>query len=81
MNKEYRQLTALRRLAGRIADAIGEYDYANRRMFQLRLAPDSRMPAPAGAPDTYDEFLFRTSGQLLHEPSAKARAAGCYPKR
>jgi hypothetical protein len=28
------------------------------------------------APDTYAEFLFRTSGQLLREPSARSRARG-----
>jgi hypothetical protein len=29
---------------------------------------------PGAAPDTYQEFLARTSGALLHEPSARKRA-------
>jgi hypothetical protein len=81
MNKEYGQLTALRRLAARIGDVFAECDYASRRMLQLRLAADSHMLTPASAPDTYEEFLFRTSGLLLHEPSAKARATGSCPIR
>jgi hypothetical protein len=27
------------------------------------------------APDTYGEFLFRTSGRLYHEPPARDRGA------
>jgi hypothetical protein len=31
--------------------------------------------SPNVAPDTYEEFLFRTSGLMRHEPPAYARAA------
>jgi hypothetical protein len=34
------------------------------------------MGQPDSAPQTYGEFLFRTSGPLLHEPSATARLSG-----
>jgi hypothetical protein len=45
-------------------------------MMQLRLAPDRYVPDPGQAPDDYAEFLFRTSGPLRHEPTARQRAAG-----
>jgi hypothetical protein len=41
-------------------------------MLALRTATD-RYGANAGAPDTYQEFLARTSGALLPEPSARKR--------
>lgn len=44
-------------------------------MMELRLAPDRYVPDPAQAPDDYAEFLFRTSGSLAHEPSARQRLA------
>jgi hypothetical protein len=44
-------------------------------MSQLRLAPDRFLPDAGEAPDDYAEFLFRTSGALVHEPSAKQRRA------
>jgi hypothetical protein len=75
MNSNDSPLTsALRRLAHRIGMIISECRYAQRRMTQLRLAPDRYLAQPGRVPDTYAEFLFRTSGLLLHEPSARARA-------
>lgn len=67
---------ALRQLARKVADIIAECNYAQRRMSSLRLAPDSYLADSRDAPDTYGEFLFRTSGPQLHEPSARQRAAG-----
>jgi hypothetical protein len=46
---------------------------AQRRMLVLRTATDRYIENPGAAPDTYDEFLARTSGALLHEPSARKR--------
>ena len=43
-------------------------------MMAVSTAPDRYTARPDAAPDTYAEFLFRTSGLLLHEPSARARA-------
>lgn len=65
---------ALSRLAQTIAGVIGECRYAQRRMAELSLAPDRYAIASDVAPDTYSEFLFRTSGPLRHEPTARARA-------
>ena len=70
---------ALHRLARRVADIVAECHYAQRRMAALRLSPDSYLMSRPGAPDTYSEFLFRTSGPLLHEPSARHRATGNHP--
>src|ERR1035438_6192582 len=59
-----------------IAAAVAECHRANRIMMQRRLAPDRYLPDSGQAPDDYAEFLFRTSGPLRHDPSARQRAAG-----
>ena len=64
---------ALRRLAGRLAAAIQEMDEAQRRMIILRTATDCYLTRPDLPPDTYAEFLGRTSGVLTREPSARDR--------
>ena len=64
------------RLLRAIADALAEMNYAQRRVTMLKNAPDRMVPAPGKAPDTYAEFLFRTSGPLMREPSATRRARG-----
>lgn len=65
-----------RRLASRIAAAVAEMNEAQRRMTALRFAPDRYLPRPDEAPDSYAEFLARTSGPLLHEPPASKRDRG-----
>jgi hypothetical protein len=62
------------RVAGRVADAVREMNEAQRLMLVLNTATDRYVENPGVAPDTYDEFLTRTSGVLLHEPSARKRA-------
>ena len=42
-------------------------------MLQLRMNPDRYVIGGGQAPDTYAEFLFRTSGWLAHEPPADKR--------
>jgi hypothetical protein len=63
--------TTARRVAGKLADTVREMNEAQRLALVLRNASDARNPG--AAPDTYDEFLFRTSGVLPHEPSARRR--------
>jgi hypothetical protein len=63
----------LRKLAGKIAAVVGEMNEAQYRMAVLRTAPDRYLTNPGEAPATYAEFLARTSGPLLHEPSARYR--------
>jgi hypothetical protein len=64
------------RLLQKITRTIADMNYAQRRVTTLTNAPDRMVPDPGKAPDTYAEFLYRTSGLLLHEPSAAHRAHG-----
>jgi len=61
------------RVAGKLADAVHEINEAQRLALALRTATDRYVKNPGAAPDTYGEFLFRTSGALLHEPPARKR--------
>jgi hypothetical protein len=63
-------------VARRISQIISECNEAQRRLTIRRLAYDPNLPEPDVAPDTYAEFLLRTSGPLLREPSARQRLAG-----
>jgi hypothetical protein len=65
----------IHRIARRVGSVVAECNHAQRRLTQLRLSPDSYIPDHDCAPSTYSEFLFRTSGPLQREPSARARAA------
>ena len=65
----------LRSAALTIASVVSECNHATRLMTQIRLAPDRYLPNSGQAPDDYAEFLFRTSGPLAHEPSARQRLA------
>ena len=66
--------STMRRAAGKLADAVREMNEAQRLTLALRTATDRYIDNPGAAPDTYAEFLARTSGALLHEPSARKRA-------
>jgi hypothetical protein len=66
--------TTVQRVAGKVADAVREMNEAQRLLLVLRTSTDRYVPNPGAAPETYDEFLTRTSGVLLHEPSARRRA-------
>jgi hypothetical protein len=63
-------------LVRRIGQIISECNQAQRRLTYRRLAYDSYLPKPDASPDTYAEFLLRTSGPLASEPSARRRRAG-----
>ena len=71
--------STLRRAAGKLADALREMNEAQRLMLVLHNAPDRYVANPGAAPETYDEFLARTSGPLMHEPSARRRNRGTRP--
>jgi len=68
--------TALGRLGQRVAAIIAECNYAQRRVAILRMTPEAHLDNRDKAPADYAEFLFRTSGALLHEPAAARRAKG-----
>ena len=66
--------STVRRAAGKLADAVREMNEAQRLTLVLRTSTDRYLKNPDAAPDTYGEFLARTSGALLHEPPARKRA-------
>jgi hypothetical protein len=66
----------MRRMAGRVTAVIREMNEAQRRVMTLRMSGDRYLANPSAAPDTYGEFLMRTSGPLIHEPRACERARG-----
>jgi hypothetical protein len=63
-------------LARRIGQIISECNQAQRRLTYRRLAYDTYLPKPDATPETYAEFLLRTSGPSPSEPSARQRRAG-----
>jgi hypothetical protein len=63
----------LRRLISRVTAAVAEANEAQRRITVLYTAQDRYLDKPDEPPDSYAEFLVRTSGVLLHEPSARNR--------
>lgn len=77
MKQKDRRLSAfLRRLAHRIATIFHDFRDTQRRIAVLRASADRYLLRPETPPDTYAEFLFRTSGPLLREPPAAARSRG-----
>jgi hypothetical protein len=62
------------RLGRALLSVLRECNAAQRRMTAVRTAPDRYTARSGTAPDTYAEFLYRTSGLLLHEPSARVRS-------
>ena len=71
-----RWTSALARVGSRVADIVAECNYAQRRMLALRTSPDLYGVGQNKTPDTYAEFLFRTSDAPLHEPTAAGRSHG-----
>jgi hypothetical protein len=71
-------VTMLAKTVRRLACLIAEMNKAQRRAAVLATAADRFMPGrdSARAPSTYAEFMYRTSGVLLHEPAAAQRAHG-----
>jgi hypothetical protein len=65
----------LRRLAGRLVAGVREMNEAQHRMLILGTAMDRYLVRPDLPPDTYAEFLGRTSGVLTREPPARDRQA------
>jgi hypothetical protein len=66
--------STIRRVAAKLADVVHEMNEAQRLMLAPRTYTDWYTGKPGAAPDTYQEFMFRTYGALPHEPSARKRA-------
>jgi hypothetical protein len=78
----YQLAGAIRRAARTVAATVAECNRAQRRMAELRLSPDRFLiDGSDKAPDTYAEFLFRTSGSLVHEAPADKRFSGGRTRR
>lgn len=65
-----------RRHGSRVAAVIAECWRAQRRAVIVGNSVDRRLPRPDLPPEHYREFLARTAGPLLREPSAAARSHG-----
>jgi hypothetical protein len=65
----------------KIASVIAECQSAQRRLDALRTGPDLYAVKPNSGPDSFAEFMFRTSGALMHEPSARERRRGALTPR
>jgi hypothetical protein len=76
MNGAQRAGQALRRATSRLTDLVGQLGYGQRRATVLFLAVDRYHTGSGRPPDTYGEFLARTSGPLIREPPARARLTG-----
>ena len=63
-------------VARRISQIISECNEAQRRLTYLRLSYDRYLTQPDTPPETFTEFMLRTSGPLRREPSAGQRLAG-----
>jgi hypothetical protein len=61
----------VRSLARRVRAVLDEMNYASARITALKLS-EGLEPSDR-APDTYAEFLLRTSVISLHEPPARCR--------
>ena len=68
--------TGYMNVARRIGQIISECNEAQRHLAIRQHAYDLHLPKPDAAPETYAEFLLRTRGPLLREPSARRRLAG-----
>jgi hypothetical protein len=68
--------SVLRALGRQLREVVAECNYAQRRAVLRRVSPEYYALEPDQAPDTYDAFLFRAKGPLMHEPSAAQRAHG-----
>ena len=65
--------TTVRRVAGKLADTVREMNEAQRLLLVLQTGTERYAENRDAGPDTYAEFLARTSGVLLHEAPARKR--------
>ena len=71
----------LKGIVRKIASVIRECQYAQHRLDALRTGPDLYSEQPNVAPDDFAEFMFRTSGVAMREPSARERRRGALTPR
>jgi hypothetical protein len=71
-----RTAAALLRTARRFGLVLAEMHRQQQAFTTIYQSIDRYLPNSDAPPETYSEFLARTRGALLHEPSARARLAG-----
>jgi hypothetical protein len=76
MSAVWRTTAALLSAARRFGSVIADMHRQQQRLYKINQSIDHYLPKPDAPPETYREFLARTRGVLLHEPSARARLAG-----
>jgi len=65
---------SVRQLTRNALAILTDWYYAQRKLAELTLAPEQYVFKRNAVPQTYAEFLYRTSGVLPHEPPARVRA-------
>jgi hypothetical protein len=65
---------SVRQITRNLLAILTDWVYAQRKLTELRLAPEQYVFNRSAVPQTYEEFLYRTSGVLQHEPPARVRA-------
>lgn len=65
-----------RQVARGVAGVVAECNYAQRRLFELRLELDRYVIEPDRAPGTFSEFCLRSARAHWREPTAGERAGG-----
>ena len=76
MTAVWQTVAALLRAARRSGSMLAEMHRQQQRLSKINQSIDHYLPNSDAPPETYSEFLARTRGVLLHEPSARARLAG-----
>lgn len=76
MTAVWRTVVALLRSARRFGSVLADMHRQQQRLYKINQSIDHYLPNSDAPPQTYSEFLTRTRGVLLHEPSARARLAG-----
>jgi hypothetical protein len=64
------------RIFRKVAAVVDDMNYATRLMSVRGVSYEQYLSQPNAAPETYEEFLLRSRGPRLREPTARARAAG-----
>ena len=64
---------SVRQLTRELLAILTDWVDAQRKLAELRLAPEQYVFKKSAVPQTYAEFLYRTSGVLPHEPPARVR--------
>jgi hypothetical protein len=65
--------SSVRQITDKLSAVLTDWAYAQHKLAELRLAPEQYVFKTNAPPQDYAEFLYRTSGVLHHEPSARAR--------